>query len=215
MDAATAAADTQDRWADIQLVVGCVMTLQIVEEPVRNLAEYGTVSIAFEVRSRFRLEPLDRGLGGIHFVEESVEPSYVKDYDQIKGEGPSRWLKRWDLSNWGVIAAFEGQERVGGVVMAWRTPNLNMLDGRNDQAVVWDLRVRPEYRGHGIGRQLFRAAVEWAHQRKCSVLKVETQNINVPACRLYANAGCRLAVINALAYPDIPEEVQLIWEYRF
>ena len=37
-----------------------------------------------------------------------------------------------------------------------------MLEGRDDLAVFWALRVHPDYRGEGIGHQLFKAAVAWA-----------------------------------------------------
>jgi len=42
-------------------------------------------------------------------------------------------------------------------------------------------------------------------------LKVETQNINVPACRFYEKQGCHLSSINRNAYKAFPEEVELIW----
>ena len=45
----------------------------------------------------------------------------------------------------------------------------------------------------------------------CRDLKVETQNINVAACRFYAARGCRLREVNADAYPGLPGEVQFIW----
>jgi hypothetical protein len=47
--------------------------------------------------------------------------------------------------------------------------------------------------------------------RECRQLKVETQNINVPACRFYARQGCVLGVIDRFAYPTLPDEVQLLW----
>jgi ribosomal protein S18 acetylase RimI-like enzyme len=71
--------------------------------------------------------------------------------------------------------------------------------------------VAPEYRGQGIGRALFGAAENWAKGRGCRQLKVETQNINVPACRFYASQGCILREANRLAYPKLPDEIQLIW----
>jgi hypothetical protein len=43
------------------------------------------------------------------------------------------------------------------------------------------------------------------------MLKAETQNINVPACRLYAKHGFVLGVINRYAYAALPDEVELIW----
>jgi hypothetical protein len=40
---------------------------------------------------------------------------------------------------------------------------------------------------------------------------VETQNINVPACRFYAAQGCELRGIHPNTYPELPHEVQLLW----
>ena len=42
-------------------------------------------------------------------------------------------------------------------------------------------------------------------------MEVETQNINVSACRFYARQGCVLSAVNRFAYPELPDEVQLIW----
>ena len=43
---------------------------------------------------------------------------------------------------------------------------------------------------------------------------IETQNINVNACRFYAKQGCKLGGINRYGYGDHPQvkhEVMLIW----
>ena len=187
------------------------MDTMVIEESVAALADYTKVSIAYLVESRLRVEPVRNGLGGLRLVEEIVEPPYAKDYDQESGEGPTRWLKRWDISHWGVLSVFDGPRRMGGAVVAWRTPGVDMLEGRDDLAALWDIRVRPEYRRRGIGSKLFGCAVDWARQRGCSALKVETHNANVPACRFYAKLGCELGAIDRRAYPDAPEEVQLLW----
>jgi GNAT superfamily N-acetyltransferase len=60
---------------------------------------------------------------------------------------------------------------------------------RSDLAVLWDIRVQPERRGRGVGKALFYASVDWACRRGCRQLKVETQNVNVAACRFYASQG--------------------------
>jgi GNAT superfamily N-acetyltransferase len=134
-----------------------------------------------------------------------------KDYDAIKGEGPTRWAKRFDVTSWGLIAAHDGEERLGGAVLAFGSRDIGMLEDRDDVAVLWDMRVRPERRGCGVGAALFRAAEAWARSRGCSVLKVETQNVNVPACRFYARMGCTLSSIDIAAYPELADEAQLIW----
>jgi GNAT superfamily N-acetyltransferase len=184
---------------------------QIVEEPVSCLAEHGRLPIAFRVDRRLEVTPVEAGLGGIAFREEAVDRPYIKDYDAIEGERPARWAGRWDLANWGLISAFLRGDRVGGAVLASDTVGLDMLEGRKDLAVLWDIRVHPAHRRHGLGRALFLASEAWARARGCRRLKVETQNINVPACRFYADQGCVLGSINRFAYPDFPDEVQLVW----
>ena len=169
------------------------MPVQIVEEPATALPEYSDVPIAFLVESRLCIELLGNGLGGVMLVEKKVDPPYVKDYDQAKGEGPTRWLKRWDTRNWVVLSAFEKAIRVGGAVVAWNTPGVDMLEGRDDLAVLWDIRVRPELRRRGIGSRLFAHAVAWATDRGCRTLKVETQNINVELPRFSGQCVVRLA----------------------
>jgi ribosomal protein S18 acetylase RimI-like enzyme len=98
--------------------------------------------------------------------------------------------------------------------VAHRSPKVWMLEGRDDLAVLWDLRVHPEHRRMGIGGALFRAAAQRATHMGCRHLKVETQNINVAACRFYAAQGCRLRAIDREAYaadPRVAHEAMLLW----
>lgn len=186
--------------------------MRIAEETADDLAEYGTVPIAFRVETQFRIEAVEGGLGGLSLVYEPVAVPYVKDYDSVASEGPTRWASQFDLTNWGILATFDKQEqRIGGAAVAWNTPGVDILEGRGDLAVLWDLRVRPDYRGRGVGRALFAAALAWAQERNCRALKIETQNINVSSCRFYARQGCVLQSIRMEAYPDCPGEAQLIW----
>src|SRR5438552_1267002 len=112
------------------------MTIKIIEESTSALSDYAKISIAFRVESRLRVELLDNGLAGITLIEEKVEAPYIKDYDAIRGEGPTRWAKRWDLSNWGILSRFDDKRRVGGAVVAWNTPGLDMLGGQTEVAAL-------------------------------------------------------------------------------
>ena len=100
---------------------------------------------------------------------------------------------------------------MGGAVVAFDTPGLIMLEGRRDLAVLWDIRVDPDHQRRGVGTALFGAAETWSRTRGCRQLKIETQNVNVPACRFYLGQGCVLGGINRFAYREFPEEVQLLW----
>lgn len=188
------------------------MKIDVAVEPLALLAEYASISIAFEVRRVLDLRVIDGGLGGFALSERVLDAPYVKDYDAGDG-GPARWAERFDLSRWGLLGARSDGRLVGGAAVAFDTPGLTMLEGRRDLAVLWDIRVAPEARGQGVGAALFRVAEAWAAARGCRQLKVETQNVNVAACRFYAAQGCVLGSIHRFAYPGLPHEAQLLW-YR-
>ena len=187
------------------------MPIEIVQQPTGALHGYSVVPISFTVDSRYRVDAVDGGLGGWRLTEERVEPPYVKDYEDTEDERPTRWLRRWDISHWGVFAAVDDGVRIGGAVVAWNTPGADMLEGRDDLAVLWDLRVHPGGRRQGAGSLLFRRAAQWARGKGCKRLKIETQNINVRACKFYAGQGCYLGGIHPGIYDGFPDEIELLW----
>lgn len=187
------------------------MKIEIIEELITTLEEYADIPIRFEVSKVFEVADERNSCGEFVLKERTLDLRYVKDYDAIEGEHPTQWAERFDISNWGIFAARVDGRCVGGAAVAFNTPGLDMLEGREEVAVLWDIRVSPEVRGQGIGSALFRAAEQWSIARNCEVLIAETQNINVPACRFYARQGCVLTVVRRSAYPSLPDEVQLIW----
>jgi GNAT superfamily N-acetyltransferase len=183
------------------------MGIEVIEETVAALAEYGGIPIAFEVSEMFDVVA---EADGVRLEARRVPLPYVKDYDAI-GENPMRWAERFDLSNWGFFSAFKGAQRVGRAAVAYDTSTLEMLEGRRDLALLWDIRVAPLARRRGVGSALFDAVVTWACARGCLHLKVETQNTNMAACRFYEQEGCVLRAVQRDAYPELPDEVQLLW----
>ena len=138
-------------------VEGQWMGIEIIEEPISAAAELARVSIAFEVESVFDVSARDGGLGGLVLSERRLDVPYVKDYDTVEGESPTQWAERFDVSNWGLIGTSSNGMRVGGAVVAFNTEGVNMLEGRRDLAVLWDIRVSPQARGAAPARA-FRAA---------------------------------------------------------
>ena len=185
------------------------MKWSVLEEPLDKLSQHAEIPIRFEVGSVFDVDGDDPRTAILR--ECPVDRAWVKDYDAIEGNSPMDWAKRWDISNWGLLAAFDDNQHIGGCVLAYNTSGVNMLQGRDDVVVMWDLRVRPQWRGRGVGRELFAAAVAWSRNRNCRNFKVETQNINVPACRFYQRQGCSLSSIDRNAYDELPDETKLIW----
>jgi len=188
------------------------MNFKIEEKPISQLSEYGTIPIRFEVRSVYEVRGDDPATAEL--IEKTIPNHWIKDYDAIKGEEPVRWAARWDISNWGMLVAHMDGRWIGGCVLAYNTDGVHKLEGRDDITVLWDLRVHPDFRRKGIGTRLFASAAQWAKSRKCTELKIETQNINVHACKFYKQQGCRPDNINRFAYKDFPDEIELMWRVK-
>ena len=98
-------------------------------------SQYDQIPMRLDVTSHYTIEKINRGLGGFIFIETPVEP-YIKDFCTGNDKSIKRW-ERWDLSNWAFFMAFDNERPVGGATVASRTENVNMLDNRDDLAVLW------------------------------------------------------------------------------
>lgn len=192
-------------------------SLEFISLRPDQLDVYARVSIAFEVRTIFRVQEIgEDGMGGLRLIEEAVDSPYVKDYDRVDSDDahPTAWPHHFNVRNWKFLLAREAGEPVGAATIAIDTPGVRMLEGRTDLAVLWDIRVQPKARGRGVGAALFERAFDWSRRQGCTTMKIETQNVNLPACRFYARMGCELGAIHRYAYAGIPEvadEVMLLW----
>jgi GNAT superfamily N-acetyltransferase len=190
------------------------MKIIIEEIPPERLCEYDRIPQRVEVKTVLLPELVENGIGGIKLKEVPVVQPYIKDYD-ISGEHPSDVTRKFDVSKWGFFLAQAGDTPIGGATVAFDTTGVFMLEARKDLAVLWDIRVCAEYRGAGI--YLFRYSAAWARSRGCTQMKIETQNVNVPACRFYARMGAKLGEIHSFGYAGIPSvahEVMLNWYFE-
>ena len=75
-----------------------------------------------------------------------------------------------------------------------------------------DMRVAPSHQRRRIGAKLFDAVADWGREEGMRLLKIETQNTNVPACRFYQRMGARLGGLQRHAYEgENADEVMLLW----
>src|SRR4051812_6365801 len=123
---------------------------EIREEPIGNLSHHAGIASTFRVEGVLEVSVVGEGLGGSILSESPVGEPWVKDND-VNSDGPKHWAERFDVTNWGLLAAHEDGQRVGGAVVAFNTSDVYLLEGRSDLAVLWDLRVSPEERSAGIG----------------------------------------------------------------
>jgi GNAT superfamily N-acetyltransferase len=186
------------------------VTVEVREESVAALADYARVPSVVHVKAVLDVIASPHEPGGYALHARSLDTPYLKDYDSVDG-GPASWVHRFDLSGWGVFSAFLDDVRVGGAVIAFNDSRSSMLEGRVDLAVLWDIRVRQEHHGRGVGGALLATASAWARARGCRDLKVETQNVNPRACQFYARHGFVLRAVERHAYRDLPDEIQLLW----
>jgi GNAT superfamily N-acetyltransferase len=170
--------------------------MEVRSEPLSELHRYVMVPSRFESTTVFDVEQTPSGL---NLLERRLPAPFLKNYDLL--ENPLNWPDRLDLSKWTLVGAHAGNERLGGAI--------GVLEA--DRVVLWDLRVSPEFQRKGIGSALFRTIESWGRDHGCGELMVETQNVNVAACRFYERHGCVLEQANPGVYAQLPEEIQLIF----
>ena len=191
-------------------VIGAAMIVEVVQESQPDLESYARVPISFEVREIVGVIAGASGAARYRLETRPVRPAWLKEYDALDG-GPRAWPERFDIAAWTFFAARVDGDRVGGAAVVYQAPDVDMLRGRDDTAVLWDIRVAPAVRGRGVGTALLEAAERWAAANGARWLEVETQNINAPACRFYARNGFELVSVDPNAYPELPNEMQLLW----
>ena len=133
------------------------MIIDVLEESQPALAEYARIPIGFEVREVADVAESVSHVGRFVLEPRAIAQPYVKDYDD--DGGPEAWPSRFDLSYWRFFAARVNGSRVGGAAVILRAPGVEMLRGRDDVAILWDIRVALSFRGQGVGSALV-AAVE-------------------------------------------------------
>ena len=95
--------------------------------------------------------------------ERQLIVPFLKDYDAA--ENPADWPARFDMTKWALLTALHSGERVGGAVVAFDTRSVEMLEGRHDLSVLWDIRVVRRLHRRGVGSALFRAVESWADRK--------------------------------------------------
>jgi ribosomal protein S18 acetylase RimI-like enzyme len=186
-----------------------VITYREIDESY--FEKYDRIPMLVHVKSIFTLAKIENGLGGILLKETPIK-EYRKDLSLY--EEATTYAEKFDITNWAFFMAFDNELPIGAVTVASKTKNVNMLDGRDDMSVLWDIRVDDRYKRQRVGTKLFTMAVECSKSNGFKQMKIECQNNNVQACKFYHNHGAILRKIDEYAYYndiDIENEVQLIW----
>lgn len=166
-----------------------------------NQADLNRCDNSFTVAAELRLTAEDDRIG---YTVQPVTP-YVKRYAPEVCD-PQAYSGKPDRAAW--LAYVDGQ--LAGQIL--------VQESWNRYAVIWDIAVDPPFRRRGIGRRLIAAAIAWARGRGLSGVMLETQHINVPACRLYESCGFVLGGFDAYLYRGVmpgTREIALFWYLLF
>lgn len=156
--------------------------IKIREVDSSYLELYDKIPMIVRVCTEYKARRIENGLGGIWLEEHPVKP-YIKDFSIY--ERAAEYEKNFDIRSWRFYMAFDGKIPVAAMTIAGRTKHLNMLNGRSDACVLWDIRVEEKFKRH-----------------------------NVPACRFYEQQGAKLSKIDMYAYyldAGVENEIQLLW----
>ncbi len=124
----------------------------------------------WRVFAELRLQALSDTLGS-HDAQHRQESSFTA----------AQWRRR--LRVHGQFAAFV-DERPVGLIGAQRE--------HVDSVYLYSLWLRPDARGHGLGRVLLSAAVDWARAEGARTVTLRVQAGNAAAQRMYEGLGFRV-----------------------
>jgi GNAT superfamily N-acetyltransferase len=138
----------------------------------------------------------DRPALAFELWETTVEPPLYKSYLEYEHTLEEVEAKLNNVDG-GFVALADGQ--VAGVVL------LNVEEWRS-VARIEDIIVGRQFRRYGIGSLLLNCASDWARNRGCWAIVLETQNVNYPAIQFYLRNGLEVWSIYQYFYPPGPVE---------
>lgn len=87
----------------------------------------------------------------------------------------------------------------------------------NGYAYIEDIAVAKDYRKCGVGTALLNTAINWAKLNNFCGLMLETQDINLSACRFYSKNNFIIGSIDTMIYSNLSSanEIGVFWYYKF
>ncbi|HEU5375910.1 MAG TPA: GNAT family N-acetyltransferase [Ktedonobacteraceae bacterium] len=135
-----------------------------------------------------------RSFCSFKLVETPVYPPFYKNY-RMGYETLEAVQARLQQAEGGYVVLVDGKVD-GGIFLkleAWRS-----------LARIEDVLVGRQSRRYGIGSLLLDCAADWARNRNCRAILLETQNTNYPAIQFYLRNGFEIWGINQHFYPPGP-----------
>lgn len=159
-----------------------IYTLQVQESLLRSYGENGGNEQVPSTLS-FKL------------VETPVDPPIYKNFFADNNVTVEDVEARLSEAEGGYVALADGQ--IAAVIL------LHVEEWRSVVRID-ELLVGRQYRRYGVGSLLLNCASDWARERNCWAIVLETQNNNFPALQFYLRNGLEIWGINRNFYPPGP-----------
>lgn len=134
------------------------------------------------------------------------------EIDMTKEESISLWKEIMNEDTTSIIAIKNNNKLIAGCITVTNSPKINMLKGDMTNAVLWDIRVNPNYQNLGLATKLLKESIKFAKKMKCKRLLIETQDNNPKAINFYLKNGAKLIETNPDIYPVELNEIQYIFK---
>ncbi|MNB78362.1 TDP-fucosamine acetyltransferase [compost metagenome] len=172
----------------------------IIRMTESNMEDYNKPNEGFMVTGRIlpRYEN-----GDWTYTEESYAEAYVKRYEDEQID-----IAYIEDKSKAVFLYEDGTNCTG---------RIRLRANWNGYAMIENIAVAGSRRQQGIGSRLMDQAVQWAQQRKLAGLMLETQDVNVAACRFYASYGFVIGGVDNMLYSNFTAagERAIFWYYKF
>jgi len=177
------------------------MEISIREIEKDNLQDAGKCDAAFTVDSKLVLRAED---GVIRYSIVNIAP-YRKQYI-FETKDYSTYISNPDK----IVYFADTDGQLAG--------QINVVKHWNAFAWIDDFAVDVRFRRRGIGRAMMQKVVDWAKEKNLPGIMLETQDVNVPACRFYENFGFTLRGFDTYLYKGLTpstDEIALYWYLIF
>ncbi|MFJ7666807.1 GNAT family N-acetyltransferase [Lysinibacillus sp. NPDC097195] len=173
---------------------------KIIEMTYENISDYNDSNQTFEVIGKL-LPTYQHDCWS--FQEELYEKTYETTYQQEDG------LDEY-IGNEDSIAFLYYLDHVclGQITLSKSVTKYASIDR---------LIISKSHRGKGIGTALLNKAKEWAIEKEMNGLTLETQDVNLLACRFYAKNGFSIGAVDNMLYANskYANEKAVFWYLQF
>lgn len=137
------------------------------------------------------------------YTEENFSEQYIKQYDDDEID-----MSYVGDENKAVFLCYEKDNCIG---------RIKLRANWNGFALIEDIAVAKEWRHKGVGTELLKAAFEWAKKKELIGAMLETQDVNVAACRFYAKNRFVIGAVDNRLYSKFStaNEKAIFWYYLF